>query len=348
MSITGSAAAQERPLSSRAGTMACGSCDAPGRFALVERPVPEAAPDGWVLLDIAAVGLCGTDYHIYQGKHPFLAYPRVIGHELSARVAESAGGWNAGQLVVVNPYIACGACRPCRLGRPNCCERLEVLGVHRDGGLCRRIAVPAQNLYPAGGLSPIAASMVEFLAIGAHAVARSAIDEGKTVLVVGMGPIGIGTALFAKLSGASVTLHDTSPERLEAAMRVLGADVRPLEEEIPAEGFDAVFDATGNIGAMEKSFSYVAHGGSLIFVGVITGRVSFDDAAFHKREMRVLASRNALKADFETVIDAFERGLIDAAALCSEILTLGEVATRLPELAADRSALVKAVVAIDI
>jgi len=123
-------------------TMLAGTCITPGEFALVERELPQAAPPGYVLIDIAAVGICGTDYHILEGKHPYLAYPRVIGHELSATVAETTEGWAKGQLVVVNPYIACGNCRACRRGKPNCCQRIEVLGVHRDGGLCARIAVP--------------------------------------------------------------------------------------------------------------------------------------------------------------------------------------------------------------
>ena len=100
-------------------TMLAGTCITPGEFALVERELPQAAPPGYVLIDIAAVGICGTDYHILEGKHPYLAYPRVIGHELSATVAETTEGWAKGQLVVVNPYIACRNCRACRRGKPN-------------------------------------------------------------------------------------------------------------------------------------------------------------------------------------------------------------------------------------
>ena len=178
-------------------TMACGTCVEPGTFALQERAKPREAPEGHRLVDIAAIGICGTDYHIFEGKHPFLNYPRVIGHELSGHLAD---GPDAGRLVVVNPYLSCGTCRACRRGKPNCCSDIAVLGVHADGGMCARIVVPEQNLYPAEGLTPEQAAMVEFLAIGAHAVARSGCGAGDRVMVTGAGPIGLGTALFARAS----------------------------------------------------------------------------------------------------------------------------------------------------
>ena len=330
-------------------TMLAGTCITPGEFALVERELPQAAPPGYVLIDIAAVGICGTDYHILEGKHPYLAYPRVIGHELSATVAETTEGWAKGQLVVVNPYIACGNCRACRRGKPNCCQRIEVLGVHRDGGLCARIAVPAGNLYSADGLTPIQAAMVEFLAIGAHAVRRSGIAPGDRVLVTGVGPIGLGTALFARLAGAEVHLLDVSPERLELAAKGFGFDLshavgRPVAVDDLADGFDAVFDATGNVRAIEAGFPLVAHGGSYVLVSVVRDQITFDDPEFHKREMRLIGSRNALKEDFGQVMEALRSGAVDSDALCSEVMSLEVFQHRFEALASDRTRLIKAIV----
>lgn len=325
-------------------TMLCGTCVAPGRCELTEAPKPQVAPEGWVLVDILAAGLCGTDYHIFAGKHPFLTYPRVIGHELSGRVATSASGWAAGTDVVINPYVSCGECHACRRGKPNCCVNIQVLGVHRDGGMCARIAVPAGNLYPAAGLSPEAAAMVEFLAIGAHAVRRGEVSPGDSVLVTGAGPIGLGAALFARLRGAEVHLLDTTPARLDQA-----ADFgfRHLHAEIGrdhAEGFDVVFDATGNARAMEAGLAHVAHGGSQVLISVVQDRISFSDPEFHKREARLIGSRNATAEDFETVMAALRSGEIRADALLSERIDLAELPTRLPELAADRGGLIKAIV----
>ncbi len=328
-------------------TMLRGTCIAPGQFGLIEAPLPVSAPTGWVLVDIAAVGLCGTDYHIFGGRHPYLAYPRVIGHELSGTVAQTAPGWPAGTAVVINPYIACGSCRACARGKPNCCTGIEVLGVHRDGGMCARIAVPSGNLYAAGKLAPEQAAMVEFLAIGAHAVRRGEIAAGDSVLVTGAGPIGLGAALFAQLRGAQVHLLDTSAARLDQA-RKLGFDrLHTALGPEHADGFDVVMDATGNAAAMEGGFAHVGHGGSYVLISVVPEQIRFSDPEFHKREMRLIGSRNATREDFETVMAALTSGRIDAGALLSETLTLADLPRRLPELAADRASLVKAIVRMD-
>ncbi|WP_253949072.1 zinc-binding alcohol dehydrogenase family protein [Mangrovicoccus sp. HB161399] len=328
------------------GLMDCGLCAAPGRFELAARPLPETAPPGWRLVDIAAIGICGTDYHIFEGKHPFLDYPRVIGHELSGHLAD---GPDAGTLVVVNPYLSCGSCRACRKGKPNCCAAIEVLGVHRDGGMCARIAVPEGNLYPAGGLTAVQAAMVEFLAIGAHAVARSGIGEGDRVLVTGAGPIGLGTALFARIAGAEVHLMDLSEQRLATAERLFGfgrlhrAGTDILKGEL-AEGFDTVFDATGSAKAIEAGFPLVAHGGSTVLVSVVKDDIAFSDAEFHKRESRIIGSRNALRADFDRVMAAIRGGQIPTEAIASEILPLADLPSRFAALAADRGEIVKVLV----
>ena len=327
--------------------MLCGTCIAPGRFELVAAPVPQSAPDGWVLVEITAAGICGTDYHIYEGKHPYLNYPRVIGHELAGRVAKAAPGGAAGVAVVITPYVSCGACRACLRGKPNCCTRIEVLGVHRDGGICARIAVPSANLYPAGDLPPEAAAMVEFLAIGAHAVRRGEVMAGDKVLVTGAGPIGLGAALFAKARGAEVHLLDTTPARLEQAGALGFAHLHSSIGPDHTEGFDVVFDATGHAAAMEAGFAHVGHGGSYVLISVVQDRITFSDPEFHKREARLIGSRNATAEDFETVMAALRSGAVQAGALLSERIALADLPARLPELAADRGRLIKAIVTLE-
>lgn len=324
----------------------------PGKFSIEERSLVTDVPEGWVLIDICAVGICGTDYHILEGKHPYLAYPRVIGHELSGRVAHDGNGWRKGELVVVNPYLSCGSCRACNRGKPNCCYNIEVLGVHRDGGLAKQIVVPSGNLYSAKGLNPIQAAMVEFLAIGAHAVRRSELNEGDSVLVTGVGPIGIGAALFAKLKGATVSLLDLSAARLNAAAEKFDfkQSFKSVDEALAAtdgEGYDVVFDATGHSGAIEAGFKAVAHGGSYVLVSVVKEDITFHDPEFHKREMRLIGSRNALKQDFDWVMDAFRDNLIDADQLCSSVLSLEELSAQFSSLAADRADLIKVIVKLE-
>ena len=119
-------------------------CVAPGELEFADRPAPGSPPEGWALVDVAHVGICGTDYHIFEGKHPFLAYPRVMGHEVSGTVVEINGPATVavGQDVIINPYLSCGKCVACRQGKPNCCVSIEVLGVHRDGAMSEQILVP--------------------------------------------------------------------------------------------------------------------------------------------------------------------------------------------------------------
>lgn len=320
-------------------------CTEPGRLDVVQRPRPEDRA-GHIRLRVEAIGICGTDYHIYDGNQPFLAYPRVMGHELAARaLQDSADGRIAsGDLVVVNPYITCGICHACRIGKPNCCEAIGVLGVHRDGGMCEEIVVPEANVYAATGLDATAAAMVEFLAIGAHGVRRSRLVAGSTALVVGAGPIGMGAALFAHVAGARVTLRDTSPDRVALAQGILPDVTCQTVAAAGPEAFDTVFDATGNINAMNAGLTLVAHGGSYVLLSVVKGDLSFPDPEFHKREATLIASRNALEEDFRHVMDCMARGLVPVEAIATHRTTLDGAATDLPKWAADRGTVMKALI----
>jgi 2-desacetyl-2-hydroxyethyl bacteriochlorophyllide A dehydrogenase len=328
-------------------------CEEPFNVRVVDRPAPEVRP-GEVLVRVHRVGLCGTDYHIFAGRHPYLSYPRVIGHELAGFIAAAPANsrFREGQLVSINPYLSCGTCIGCRKGRPNACVHVQVLGVHTDGGMCELLSVPERAVLEATGLTADQAAMVEFLAVGAHAVARSAVTPRSRVLVVGAGPIGIATGLFARIAGAVVTLVDTRWARLTYAQQQLGFDnvlpaddglIDSLEAATDGEMFDVVFDATGSIESMSQSLAYLATGGVLVFVGVAPGEIRFSDPEFHKREATLLGSRNALAQDFERVISAIKEGLIPTDALQTHSIAAGEMAQRLPELIADADHVLKAI-----
>ena len=332
-------------------------CVEPFDIRIEDRPKPDRKASE-VLLRMRRVGLCGTDYHIYGGKHPFLEYPRLIGHELAGEVVEAPAGsrFAPGQIVTVNPYIACGECRACRRAKPNCCARINVLGVHGDGGLCEWLCVPESAVIDAAGLTLDQAAMVEFLAIGAHAVRRSALAPGDTTLVVGAGPIGVAVALFARIAGAErIVLADTRGPRLDYARTHLGFDVgvtadgalsATLSEMTAGAMFDQVFDATGNIHAMRAGLAYVAHGGSYTLVGVCKDELVFADPEFHKRETTLIASRNALSVDFDHVIASIRAGAIPTAHIQTQSLTIDEAPIRIPELIVDADAVLKAIVTI--
>lgn len=328
-------------------------CAAPGELALIEIARPELKP-GWVRVGISHIGICGTDYHIYEGKHPFLQYPRIMGHELSGVVLEANGahGLQAGDPVVINPYLPCGHCPACREGKTNCCETLTVIGVHGDGGMTEEIVMPEANLYPAGRLSLRDAAMVEFLAIGAHAVRRTELKPGWRVLVVGGGPIGLGAAFFARIAGADVTILDAAADKLEAA-RSFGFGAVALDERESeifksgmGSGFDAVFDATGSIAAMNQAIAYCRNGGALTLVGVVKGTLSWEDPEIHRRELTIRASRNATREDFEHVMSAMRQGQIPTDRLASHATSLADVPANLPKWAHERSGLIKAIITV--
>jgi threonine dehydrogenase-like Zn-dependent dehydrogenase len=218
--------------------------------------------------------------------------------------------------------------------------------------MCELLSVPEHAVIDATGLTPDQAAMLEFLAVGAHAVARGAVAPGDRVLVVGAGPIGIATGLFARLEGGLVTLIDRRHARLEYARQHLGFEhvlladdelLGSLASRTDDEMFDVVFEATGSIESMGQSLTYLATGGTLVFVGVAPGDVVFPDPEFHKREATLLASRNALAEDFERVLSAIRGGLIPITALQTHSIAAEEMPRRLPELIENADHVLKAI-----
>ena len=295
----------------------------PGAFVLCDTPSPDDLPAGHALVRVHRVGICGTDLHAYRGRHPFVEYPRILGHELGVEVVDIASdvaSLRAGDLCCVEPYLNCGTCVACRQGKTNCCQTLRVLGVHVDGGMRERIVVPADKLHRSEKLSLEQLALVETLGIGAHAVVRANVQRGEHVLVVGAGPIGLTVMQFAQLAGAKLAVIDASEPRLRFAQRAfdLVVAVRAGSEAVAQvrAAFDGdlptcVFDATGNPAAMRQSIDFPAPGGRLVFVGVVPDDITFNDADFHRRELSLRATRNATAADFQRIIALIEGGAID-------------------------------------
>ncbi|BEP38572.1 zinc-binding alcohol dehydrogenase family protein (plasmid) [Variovorax sp. V59] len=329
-------------------------CETPGTLRAEDRPMPLRGGDE-VLLRVKRVGVCGTDLHIFTGNQPYLSYPRVMGHELSGIVEAAPMGsrLSPGDQVYVMPYLSCGKCIACRQGKTNCCVNIQVLGVHRDGAFTEYLSVPQAFVHKAEGVSLDQAAMVEFLAIGAHAVRRADVRGGQRVLVVGAGPIGMAAMIFSKLRGAQVTALDTRKDRLDfcsaqlgmaASVQISDDDEKQLAALTDNEFFDIVFDATGNPKAMERGFKFVAHGGTYVLISVVGATISFSDPEFHKRETTLLGSRNATTEDFETVLEAMRAGLIPDAALNTHRLALADVPADFKNLLDPARGVVKAIV----
>ena len=296
-------------------------CTTPGEFIYAESDAPVFVA-GNTLLRIKRVGICGTDLHAFEGTQPFFTYPRILGHELAADIVETdAPGFSRGEAVTVIPYFNCGSCIACRSGKPNCCAQLKVCGVHIDGAMAEYFSVPSYSLVHGDGLSYDELALIEPLAIGAHGVRRASVIPGEFVLVVGAGPIGLGTMEFARIAGGKVIAMDVQEGRLNFCKDKLKVDhiVNPLKEntieklqEITNGDMPTVIiDATGNLKAINQSFQYLAHGGRYVLVGLQKGEISVSHPEFHKREATLMSSRNATRKDFEHVIASMKKRLVN-------------------------------------
>lgn len=331
--------------------------DEPGRFLLKETDSVGQPMANEAVVRVRRVGICGTDLHAFKGEQPFFNYPRVLGHEIGVEVVAVGAnhdGLRIGDRCAVEPYLNCGTCIACRKGKTNCCERLQVLGVHTDGGLCELLTVPMNKLHKSAILSLDQLALVEPLCIGAHAVARAQIEAGEKVLVVGAGPIGLAVIQAAELSGAQVFVTDINEERLHFAQThfsVAGAIqttdriVEQIKEINDGDLPTLVFDATGNQQAMNASFQLPANGGRLVFVGLIQGSLTIYDPEAHRRELTVLFSRNATGTDFKHVIRLLEEGAIHIDPWITHRVAFGEeVIGQFPLWLSPQSKFIKAVI----
>lgn len=292
-------------------------CIRPGQLVFEEEDKPIPA-DGETLVRILKIGICGTDLHAVEGTQPFFTYPRILGHELAVEIVHP--GFKKGELGTVVPYFSCGTCHMCRSGRPNACVSLRVCGVHVDGGMKEYFSVPTRNIIVSQNLTPEQLALVEPLAVGAHAVRRARIAENDTVLVLGAGPIGIATILYASLSGAKVIAVDMNPWRLDFCKTIRGVTTmtgkpkdlsKNVQELTEGKMPSTIFDATGNLLAIQSGFELMAHGGQYVLVGLQKENVSFSHPEFHKREGTLMSSRNATHADFQFVMETISNGQID-------------------------------------
>ncbi len=319
----------------------------PGQFLLRQGSLAEPAP-GEARLRIHRIGVCGTDWHAFRGRQPFFEYPRVLGHELAAEIVAVNGPseFSVGDLVAVEPYLNDPDSPASQKGKTNCCESLRCLGVHCDGGMRPEINMPIKKLLHADGIALEQIALVEMLCIGAHAVNRANPDASETALVLGAGPIGMSVITFLRSRVDRLVVADLDAARLAFCREGLGVkETLRLSEGINLERAvrdafsgqlpDLVFDATGSGASMRSTFRLAAHGGKIIFVGLFLGEIPFDDPNFHRRELTLLASRNATSGEFSQVLNAIERGEVDVSSWITHRMRLEEVPERFPILAND-------------
>jgi 2-desacetyl-2-hydroxyethyl bacteriochlorophyllide A dehydrogenase len=331
-------------------------CEKPGKLIYKEAAFPEIK-DGHSIIRIKKIGICGTDIHAFEGTQPFFNYPRVLGHEVAAQFVEGdAAGFNKGDACSFIPYLSCKKCFACRNGKPNCCSEIKVCGVHINGAMAEYYSVPSSVLLQSAGLNYDELALVEPLSIALHGINRAAVKQNEFVLITGAGPIGMGLIVFAKIYGATVIVMDTRQDRLDFSKQELNADYivnvdsGDVTEKIKTiTGNDmcpVIIDATGNLKAINNAINYLAHGGRYVLVGLQMESFSFSHPEFHKREASLMSSRNAIRSEFEKVIDYIKDKKIDPSVFITHRMAFDDAKDKFGELCDPASKVVKAIIEI--
>ena len=300
--------------------------------------IPEPERKGNAIIRIKAAGICGSDMGAFRGTNNLVTYPRIIGHELAGEIVYLPAGYTGslqiGDRVVADPYIGCGECYPCKIGRRNCCENLRVLGVHIDGGMTEYFAHPADMLVPIpDGLSWQEAAMAEPLTIALHSIHRLQLKEKEHVLVFGAGPIGLLAAMVAKAYNCIPILVDPVQGRLDYADKLgYSCLVNPQVDDMAAKIYEycgyhtveAVVEASGSNSAIESTLEYVSNAGRIVFTGWPKNKTLLATDLFTRKELDVRGARNSLM-EFPEALNLIKQGLVPVLSLVSEVIEIDEV-----------------------
>ena len=311
--------------------------DAPNTASIAQVPDMTTARPAEVLLRVNLVGFCGTDLTTFRGGNAMVRYPRILGHEVAATIVDKGGDLANGTQVTLSPYTACGVCASCRRGRPNACVSNETMGVQRDGAMTEYISIPRARLYPAP-LSLKELCLVEPLTVGAHAAARGRVAPEDTVAVFGCGGIGLGAIAASAFRGATTIAIDMDDAKLEVA-RKAGAKhlINTAREDLhtrfaeltEGRGPDVVVEAIGLPQTFRAAVEEVAFTGRVVYIGYAKEPVAYETRLFVQKELDILGSRNALNADFHSVIAMLKAGRFPVEEAVSAVVPLAEAAPML-------------------
>ena len=310
---------------------------APGKIRVFEKDMPKPQ-EGEALLKVLYGGICGADVASYTGNQPFTTYPRIPGHELSARIVSIPAndkGLKPGDVVTCNPYFNCGTCYACRRGLVNACHDNQTMGVQRDGGFQEYITMPVERIIDGKGLSAQELALIEPFSISCHALSRAEVRPGDNLLIMGAGPIGLFALMRAKALGARVLIADMLETRLALAkdcgadqtVNVKETDLHTACGEFTGEcGFDVCVEACGAPETFLSCINEAAHGANVILIGNGKRETTFVHSILLKKELNVFGSRNAFTRDFETLIDLVKNEKVDILKIVSGVYDMDRAA----------------------
>ena len=321
-----------------------------------EMPVP---CEGEALLRVLYGGICGADVASYIGNQPFTTYPRIPGHEFSARIVsvpDNDRNLKPGDVVTANPYFNCWNCYSCRRGYVNCCTDNQTMGVQRDGAFREYITMPIERIYDGKGLSAKELALVEPFTISYHALHRAPVKPGDKVLVVGAGPIGLFALIAAREQDAEVYVADVLPGRLEKAKHfgaagVIDSSKCDIKEEAlkitDGNGFDVCVEACGLPVTFMTCIDCAAFAANIILIGNGKKETTFLHSILLKKELNVFGSRNSYASDFTAVIDIIASGKVNVLDMVSDVYPIDHVYEAFKALAGNDGSLNKVLIEIN-
>lgn len=328
----------------------------PGNVALIEREKPVPGP-GEALIKIMTAGICGSDIGAFRGTNNLVSYPRVIGHELAGIIEsvpeDNPKGFKPGDKVIVDPYLYCGHCYPCSIGRTNCCTSLHVLGVHVDGGMAEYFCHPADMLVKMPeDMSWTDAAMAEPLTISLHGIHRGGLKAGEYCVIIGAGPIGLLAGMIAEAYGAHAILLDLVQERLDFAKElgieyVINSRTENPEERIReitgGEMAQQVMECSGANAAIRSALDYVSHAGRITLTGWPKTETPLPTDVITRKEIDIRGARTSA-GEFEEAIDLIYTKKVDIAKILTRTISIDEAPETIRDIEKNPGSYMKVVV----
>lgn len=300
----------------------------------VQMPKPK---EGEALLRVKSAGICGSDIGAFRGTNGLVSYPRIIGHEIAGEVISipenNKNGIKPGDRVIVDPYLYCGHCYPCSIGRTNCCVDLKVLGVHVDGGMAEYFCHPADMLLKVPDDMPWdIIPLAEPLTIALHGIHRLKLKAGEHIAINGAGPIGLLAAMVALHYGAEPIMIDLVKERLDFA-KSLGVRytinlreedlVEKVSEYTNGRMAECVMEASGANSAIRATLDIVSHAGRIALTGWPKQETPIPTDMITRKEVDVRGARTSA-GEFPEAIELIYHQKVDARRILTKVISIDE------------------------
>lgn len=303
---------------------------APYELECINSDIPEIS-ENEVLIKMVKVGICASDVQVYHGKHKYVSFPLVQGHEgvgIVEKVGKQVIHVKHGDLAVVQPHLSCGECYACRKGRHNVCESLRGMGIRADGMFTEYLAAPSWNIIKLPeSITSDMGMLVEPIAVGVNAVRQGALKRGDRAVVLGAGTIGNFTAQVAKAIGAEVLITDIEDEKLKLAARhgikhCVNTRKKDLRNEISrcfdGNRADVIFDCVTVKESFAQALECAASASTIVIVGNFKEPITIEMPLLQRREIALISVMGNVRENWLEAIDLLLQNKIDI----SEIITI--------------------------